>query len=95
MSRTLEPEAETEITDAADWYNQRSESARIGFLRAVARAFIRENPNQYQVVYRHVRRVVLGRYPYALMYTASDHEVIVIACFHGRRDPKRWQERIR
>jgi plasmid stabilization system protein ParE len=98
MSRTLsvEPEAEAEIADAAEWYDQRSLQARVGFLRAVERAlsFIRDNPAQYQTVHRHVRRAVLNGYPYALMYTASATEVNVIACHHDRRDPKRWQDRI-
>jgi plasmid stabilization system protein ParE len=99
MSRTLiiEPEAEAEIAEAADWYNKRSQQVRIGFLRAIERALssIQDNPEQYQIVYRHVRRVVLGRYPYALLYTASAQEVIVIACHHGRRHPRHWQDRIR
>jgi len=95
MSRALviEPEAEREITEATDWYDQRSRSARVGFSQALERALaaIQNNPNQYQVVHRHVRRALLGRYPYALFYVATESEVIVMACFHCRRDPRRWQ----
>jgi plasmid stabilization system protein ParE len=99
MNRTLvvEPEAEAEIASAAAWYELRSPSVRVGFLRAVDRAlsFIRQNPSQYQIIYRHTRRAVLRRYPYALLYTASDSEVIVIACLDTRRDPERQEERAR
>jgi len=56
MNRTLviEPEATAEIDRAADWYHQHNEPAAIGFRDAVDKAFdfIREHPEQYQIVYR-------------------------------------------
>jgi len=99
MSRTLvlEPEAAAEIQEAADWYDATSQSVRIRFLNAVERtlAFIQEHPEQYQIVYHHTRRAVLRPFPYALMYTASDDTVTIIACLNTRRDPKRWEDRMR
>jgi len=32
---------------------------------------------------------------YALLYVVSKQEVNVIVCFHCRRDPRRWQGRLR
>jgi plasmid stabilization system protein ParE len=97
MNRTLvvEPEAEAEIARAAAWYDLRNPSVRVGFLQAVDRAlaFIRENPSQYQIVYRNTRRAVLRRYPYALLYIASDSEVIVVACLDTRRAPEHLEGR--
>jgi plasmid stabilization system protein ParE len=50
MSRTLvvEPEAEAEIAQSADWYEQRNPVARRRFLRAVDQALhlIEEGPEQ-------------------------------------------------
>ena len=99
MNRTLviEPEAEIEIQDAADWYDQRNSATRLDFFRAINRVldFICENPHQYQVVYRAVRRALVDGYPYAFFYTASESQVIVVSCFHTSRDPTVWRERIR
>ncbi len=95
MSRTLvvEPEAEAEIDQAADWYYQRSRAAAVGFRDSVDKAltFIREHPEQYQVVYRETRRVLLDGYPYALFYLVTESQVVVISCFHMARDPNLWR----
>ncbi len=52
-----------------------------------------DNPLQYQIAFGRVRRVLIGRFPYMLMYTVVDTDVVVAACMRGRRNPKRWQSR--
>jgi plasmid stabilization system protein ParE len=91
----VEPEAEAEIDEASRWYDTQNAGLGADFLRAVgvALAAIRRNPFQYQVVYGEARRAQLRRFPYGLIYVATDREIIVVACFHGRRNPKRWQDR--
>jgi len=29
----------------------------------------------------------------SLFFEVQEHRVVVIACFHGRRNPRRWQSR--
>jgi plasmid stabilization system protein ParE len=90
----VEPEAEAEIDAAWRWYELNKSGLGAAFLRAVNAALdaIKENPFQFQLVYGPVRRANIRRYPHGLMYRVLDREVIVLACFHGRRDPARWQE---
>ena len=87
-----EPEAEAEIIDAFNWYEQQSFGLGGEFLRAVkqSEAALSRNPHQYQVIYRETRRAYLRRFPYALHYVVDAESVIVVACFHFRRDPKQW-----
>ena len=89
------PEAEAELAEAVDWYETRGKGLGADFMRAVdaALAAIQRNPNQYQIIKGRIRRAVLRRFPYSLIYVASEHEVTVLACFHGRRNPQRWIER--
>jgi plasmid stabilization system protein ParE len=91
----LRPQAEAELAEAVDWYETRGKGLGADFIRAVdaAMAAIERNPEQYQIVKGQVRRAVLRRFPYGLIYVASQHEITVLACFHGRRDPRRWFER--
>jgi plasmid stabilization system protein ParE len=91
----VEPEAEAEIDEASRWYEAQSPELGADFLRAVeeALAAVQRNPFQYQIVHGEVRRAGVRRFPYGLIYIASDREVIVTACFHGRRNPRRWRER--
>jgi plasmid stabilization system protein ParE len=93
----VQPEAETDIGDAAAWYHERSPAVCRIFLQTVEIALdlIEHHPHRYQKIYGQVRRVVLRRFPYALLYVVAEDEVNVIACVHGRRNPRRWQRRIR
>jgi plasmid stabilization system protein ParE len=81
MNRALvvTPEAEADIAQAKEWYLSQSSRAAERFRDAVDLALetIERNPEQYQIVYRQTRRVLLDEYPHALFYTA--------------RDPKLWR----
>ena len=93
---TFRPEAEAEIAEAADWYEARGAGLGMEFLRALDAviASIERNPFGNQVIFKTVRRALLRRFPYSVIYSASDDEVVVFACIHGKRDPKRWRERV-
>jgi hypothetical protein len=40
------------------------------------------------------RRALLRHFPYALIFVIeADETLVVIACFHGSRDPALWQQR--
>jgi len=89
----VRPQADFEITEAADWYAQRAPGLGGEFVRAVdaALAAIERNPLQHPVVDPPIRRALLRRFPYSILFTADDDEIVVLSCFHVRRDPKRWQ----
>ena len=97
MTRLLvRPAAAADIEEAYLWY----ESRRIGlgeeFLAAVDLLLgeILAHPTAYQVIHREARRALLRRFPYALFYRIYGETVVVLACMQGRRDPKRWMNRI-
>jgi hypothetical protein len=33
------------------------------------------------------------RFPYSLFFKVESNRIVVIACMHGRRNPKRWKVR--
>jgi hypothetical protein len=33
------------------------------------------------------------RFPYGLFFEVQEHRIVVIACFHGKRNPTRWKVR--
>lgn len=86
--------ARQEFLDAQDWYEKESLGLGRRFLAEVDSAVERlaANPLQFPIVHRNIRRALLRRFPYALMFVVeSDGDVTVIACFHGSRNPMRWQ----
>lgn len=97
MSRRLayRPEAEQEIFAAAEWYDERGRGLAAEFLRAfdAAAASLVRNPRQYPEVQPGLRRVLLRRFPYSLIFSVSEEEIVVFACVHWRQSPQRWQRR--
>lgn len=92
----VEQTVEADIAAAHAWLQERSPTAAARFIRAVRNSLllIAQNPHQYQLVFGPYRRAMVQPFPYGLIYTVTETEIVVIACMHGRRDPKRWQERI-
>lgn len=88
--------ARTELVEAQDWYERESPGLGRRFRAAVDDTVerIRDNPLQFPIVHRNLRRALLHRFPYALMFVLqADETVTVIACFHGSRAPMVWHKR--
>ena len=92
----LAPEAEADIAEARDWYDARRSGLGAEFLAEMHLAFakIEKNPLQYQISWQHFRSVVLARFPYNVIYSASSGVIRIVACVHGKRDPNVWRERV-
>jgi plasmid stabilization system protein ParE len=90
------PEAESEVAEAAQWYESQQRGLGHEFLRAfrAATAVLRRTPLHYQVAAEQIRRILLRRFPYAVFYEVHGPEVVILACLHSARDPEEWQRRI-
>ena len=89
------PAAELELTEAAEWYEERRDGLGLEFLGAVRAkiATLLEAPERWRLV-NGSRRVLLGRFPYAIVYReVSPEEIEIIAIAHYRRRPKYWAHR--
>ena len=91
----VRPEAESELADAYAWYDQRAQGLGDQFLLSVDAVFqsILRNPLQYPQVFKEVRRAILHRFPYSILFIESTSHITVLAVFHAKRDPKHWQKR--
>jgi plasmid stabilization system protein ParE len=81
--------------EARAWYDNIRPHLGERFARAVEEVIgtIAEHPLQFPVVYRSRRRAGVHRFPYGIFFEVQEQRIVVIACFHGRRDPRRWQSR--
>jgi plasmid stabilization system protein ParE len=89
--------AEAELADAVEWYEGQAPHQVVSFLAEYERLLGRlgENPQQFPHLRGDVRRAGFHRFPYGLIFRILPAEVEVISCFHGRRNPRRWQRRAR
>lgn len=90
------PLARLELMEARDWYAGRSTKLGTAFLNEVDRVvqLIAANPTGYPLIHADIRRARLKRFPYSVFYREIGGECFVLACFHAKRNPSRWQERI-
>jgi plasmid stabilization system protein ParE len=58
---------------------------------ALAAQRIAGNPLRFPVILHDVRRALLRRFPYSLLFRVETEAVTVIACFHASRDLQEWQ----
>ncbi|MDQ3816371.1 MAG: type II toxin-antitoxin system RelE/ParE family toxin [Acidobacteriota bacterium] len=91
----VRPEAAREVQEAFDWYEQRDEGLGQEFLRAAdaCLAGVRRNPLAFPQVHKEVRRALMRKFPYALFYLIEGESIVVVACFHAKRDPIDWLRR--
>jgi len=91
----VRPEAEKELEEAFVWYEQQIVGLGNQFLLAVDAAInsIQRNPLQYPVIYKDIRRTLTRRFPYQVFYVINDTKIVIIAVFHGMRNPMIWKSR--
>jgi plasmid stabilization system protein ParE len=85
----IRPNAEAEVMEAVDWYGERSPNLAARFSREFRATLARigDNPFQYQLIDDEIRRAPVAGFQYGVLYVASDNEIVILSCCHGRRDP--------
>jgi len=88
--------AKLDIKDAHNWYESQREGLGDIFLKDFASCinFICENPKSYPVILTEIRRALLKKFPYNVFYLFSKNKVVILACFHSKRNPNTWRARI-
>jgi toxin ParE1/3/4 len=91
------PEAQVEFDDAVDFYEGRRRGLGKQFVAKVREVLkaLAKNPKRHGVVYQSVRKSVLRKFPYIILYQEEPSEVLIISVFHCSRDPAIWMKRVR
>jgi len=91
------PDADAEVTEAAQYYEARMSGLGSDLLGEVERALdrISTNPEASQRIGRRVRRKSLWRFPYNLIYAVYPDRIRILACAHQKRRPFYWRKRLK
>jgi plasmid stabilization system protein ParE len=89
------PESERELREAFVWYEHQRPGLGAEFILSIDEAIerLRRSPETYPKVHKTIRRIVVRRFPFIILYENLKSEIRVIAVFHSRRDPEQWQTR--
>jgi len=88
--------AELELLDAARYYELQAPGLGSDFLDRIDSAVreIVESPHRWPVIRLDIRRRLVHRFPYCLLYRDDPAEVIVLATMHLHRRPDYWLHRL-
>jgi plasmid stabilization system protein ParE len=96
----VEPDASTELLEAARWYEAQRSGIGLAFLAAVDRAIEQVAawpatgaPVPGVSAELQVRKMSLPRFPYYLAYLVTNDAIRVLAIAHERRRPGYWHRR--
>jgi len=84
-----------EINEAASFYHLEHASLGESFIAEIERAVshICDYPESCQVIGGRVRRMIVRKFPYSVVYSFVDNHVRVLAVAHHRRRPYYWKDR--
>jgi hypothetical protein len=90
-------EARLEMVEAARFYELRQSGLGQSFLDAINRGVsdIESYPRRWPVVSRRMRRRLVGRFPYGLLYRIERTGIVIVAVMHLHRHPRYWIKRLR
>jgi len=93
--RFLRP-AEIEVLDAARYYNIQAFGLGDDFLDKISSAVqdIGAHPERWPVIRFDIRRRLVHRFPYGLLYRVDSNEVVVLATMHLCQRPDYWLSRL-
>jgi hypothetical protein len=94
---TFHPEAEAELVAAGKFYEAKWAGLGLDFIAEVQRATrtVVTYPRIGRRFSRRLRRVLVPRFPYGVLYQVRPDEIYVVAVAHVRRRPGYWRRRRR
>jgi plasmid stabilization system protein ParE len=97
MARSIRyhPLFESDVLNAAEWYDDRRPNLGADFVARVQRAIDRlvEHPERRTPVDYGVRYWPVERFPYVVFYDLTDTELLVLGVMHTSQESDKWLAR--
>jgi hypothetical protein len=93
----IRPLAFLDLDEAASWYNFQREGLGREFLLEVDFALERliHNPLSYSIIFSPVRRILLKRFPYKILFVLENEEIVILGVVHSKRSTNYLKKRFR
>ena len=95
MSFSFHPEAEEEFNKAIDYYEDIEVGLGYDFALEVYSAIQRsvEYPKAWAVLEGVIRRSLVKRFPYGILYSEDKEGILIVAVMNLHREPGYWKHR--
>ena len=96
MTFSFHPEAETEFNEAIDYYEGKNRGLGYDFAVEVYATIQRiiAFPKAWPTLKGEIRRALVRRFPYGVLYATIENEIQVVAVMHLHRKPDFWEHRV-
>jgi len=83
------------LDDAFNFYVLESTKIASSFFQQINSSLtaISENPYNFQIVHKNIRRFVVKKFPFVVYYYIEDKNIKIISIFHTSRNPQIWKTR--
>ena len=87
--------AKQELDDAMRFYEMEFEGLGKSFRAEIKKAALRisEYPNAWSLEKGDIRKCLLHKFPYKLLYSIESDHIFIIAVVHQHRKPDYWVDR--
>lgn len=97
MKVSFYPEAKDELFNAVNYYEECQEGLGQEFAKEVYAAIQRiiQFPEAWSKLSENTRRCLVNRFPYGLIYSIIEDEIIILAVMQLNREPGYWKNRMK
>ena len=96
MKSGMHPEAREELLAAIDYYTDAEPGLGMAFYTEIESAIelIEGYPDFWTEIGGGIRRCLVRRFPYAILYTRETSRIFIYAIMHTKREPGYWRNRL-
>lgn len=96
MKSAMHPDAREEFLAAIDYYNEAEPGLGMAFYSEVEAAIglIENYPDLWTEIGDSIRRCLVRRFPFAVLYSKEAERIFIYAIMHTKRAPNYWRNRL-
>jgi len=85
-----------EFLNSRDYYDELVLGLGKPFVIEVERCIniIKSNPLAYPIVRQNIRKAVIMKFPFSILYKLEDDNIYILAVMHQKRKPLYWSSRV-
>ena len=89
-------EAQIELDEAIEYYNTELPGLGTDFLHEILNTLdrIANFQNAWHPLSKNTRRCQTARFPYGLIYSVLENEILIISVSNLHREPNHWKDRV-
>ncbi len=85
----IKEEAKEDIFEAYNWYEDKQTELGERFLNIIDEYFknISLYPQQYHIEFDNMRKAIVKKFPFIIVFGIENNDVVVFAVFHTKQNP--------